>query len=220
MTYIPVFQEWPHISRLDRPIVVTEKLDGTNGAICIVHLGPLSKDHDYLNDLFTVVLKGFDPEKPDEPFNGEDYLVYAQSRTKIITRGKSTDNHGFAAWVADNASTLVDDLGPGTHFGEWWGSGIQRGYGMNAKNFSLFNTKRWSGVDFTTPALSCVPVLGTFEYFDRQGIWDCLTDLENNGSRAAPGFMDPEGVVVFHTQGNMMFKKTIKNDDRGKTYGH
>lgn len=209
MTFIPQFQEWASISRLERPIVITEKIDGTNGAICIVHLGPLSKDHDYLNSTFVVVLK-----------DGEDYLVYAQSRSKIITPGKSTDNHGFAAWVRDNASTLVDDLGPGTHFGEWWGLGIQRGYGMNAKNFSLFNTKRWSDADFTTPGLNAVPVLGTFETFDKMGINGCLTELERNGSAAAPGFMNPEGIVVFHTHGNLMFKKTIKNDEKGKKYGH
>jgi hypothetical protein len=34
-------------------------------------------------------------------------------------------------------------LGPGRHFGEWWGAGIQRRYGLTEKRFSLFNVTRW-----------------------------------------------------------------------------
>jgi hypothetical protein len=33
---------------------------------------------------------------------------------------------------------------------------------------------------------------------------------------AAPGFMNPEGVVIYHTAGDLYFKKTIKNDDKPK----
>ena len=32
-------------------------------------------------------------------------------------------------------------------------------------------------------------------------------------SVAAPGFMKPEGVVVFHTAGNLGFKKTLEKDE-------
>jgi hypothetical protein len=44
----------------------------------------------------------------------------------------------------------------------------------------------------------------------------CLDALELGGSQAAPGFMNPEGVVVYHVAGNVGFKKTIKNDDKPK----
>ncbi len=35
---------------------------------------------------------------------------------------------------------------PATYFGEWWGSGVQRGYGLQKgdKRFSLFNVSRWA----------------------------------------------------------------------------
>jgi hypothetical protein len=39
-----------------------------------------------------------------------------------------------------------------------------------------------------------------------------LTRLNNGGSQAAPGFMNPEGIVVFHTAGNVGFKMTLDND--------
>jgi hypothetical protein len=32
----------------------------------------------------------------------------------------------------------------------------------------------------------------------------------------APGFMDPEGIVVFHAAAGVCFKKTIKDDARPK----
>jgi hypothetical protein len=35
---------------------------------------------------------------------------------------------------------------------------------------------------------------------------------------AAEGFMDPEGIVVYHTAGNVGFKKTIENDDQPKSF--
>lgn len=44
----------------------------------------------------------------------------------------------------------------------------------------------------------------------------CLDRLEISGSVAAPGFMKPEGVVIFHPQGNVGFKKTIEKDAEWK----
>jgi hypothetical protein len=39
-----------------------------------------------------------------------------------------------------------------------------------------------------------------------------LASLEANGSVAAPGFMDPEGVVVYVAAARTLFKKTLKGD--------
>jgi hypothetical protein len=36
------------------------------------------------------------------------------------------------------------------------------------------------------------------------------------GSKAAPGFMKPEGIVAFHVAGNIAFKKTIEKDEEPK----
>ena len=154
----------------------------------------------------------------------EDGAVYAQSRTRIIAPGKGTDNFGFAQWVADNAGTLTDDLGPGLHFGEWWGSGIQRGYGLlnGEKRFSLFNVTRWRGEDefdetpdFYTPGLRLVPVL--YEHiFDTDAVTDAIDRLRLHGSAAAPGFDRPEGVVIYHTAARQVFKVLLENDELPK----
>lgn len=75
------------------------------------------------------------------------------SRTRWIT--PQDDNFGFARWAYEHKEELVLGLGPGQHFGEWWGAGIQRKYGLPGKHFSLFNTTRWvkPRTDGPTPVL-------------------------------------------------------------------
>jgi hypothetical protein len=41
--------------------------------------------------------------------------------------------------------------------------------------------------------------------------------LRKFGSYAAPGFMNPEGIVCFHTAANIGFKKTIQKDELPKS---
>lgn len=146
-------------------------------------------------------------------FVAEDGELRAGSRNQWLSPGKGTDNHGFAAWVADNREELLK-LGPGRHFGEWWGSGIQRGYGLKEKRFSLFNVSRWSGEDRPS-CCHTVPVLdrGVFSTGAVDGI---IETLRETGSVASPGFMRPEGIIVFHIAGNVGFKVTLDRDEEWK----
>jgi len=160
---------------------------------------------------------------------GPDREFLVGSRTRWITPDK--DNHGFAAWAYEHQTELEEWLGTGRHFGEWWGSGINRGYGLakGEKRFSLFNVQRWCLYDDEPqriitgdprqekyqerlPAcVGLVPVLyrGPFS----TTVATCaLNDLARNGSSAAPGFLFPEGIVVHHVAGNVSFKKTLGSD--------
>ncbi len=130
------------------------------------------------------------------------------SRTRWIT--PEQDNYGFSRWAHEHKEELMQ-LGPGHHFGEWWGLGIQRKYNQTCKRFSLFDTERWE-----LPACcSIVPVL--YEgMFEQAAIEGALTALREKGSAAAPGFMQPEGVVIYHQAANMYFKKTIVGDEKPK----
>jgi hypothetical protein len=186
-----------------REIIVTEKIDGTNAQVII----------------------------------DEEGVVRAGSRTRLITPEK--DNYGFAAWVARNDDALRSVLGIGRHFGEWFGAGIQRRYGLDHKRFALFNTHRWAHlndpgfwaakrkVTAVTPdgqvtegeglpsplegVLCCVPELYRGP-FDTAAVDFELIKLETNGSRAVPGFKDPEGVVVFDLQTGAKWKRTLDGD--------
>lgn len=138
-----------------------------------------------------------------------DGTIRAGSRNRWIT--PENDNYGFAGWVARNAEELLK-LGEGQHFGEWWGNGIQRGYGLKEKRFSLFNTGRWS-----EPACcDVVPVLYAGE-FATDTIDMVLENLKETGSQAAPGYDQPEGVIVFMTAANHLYKVLAENDNVPKS---
>jgi hypothetical protein len=170
------FVQFQKIARLSREVVVTEKIDGTNGLIYI----------------------------------GDDGEFQVGSRSRWIT--PENDNYGFARWSYEHKDELMS-LGAGYHYGEWWGAGIQRGYDLKEKRFSLFNSFRWSDeLGARPPCCHVVPVLYTGG-FDTAKIDEILRDLQMNGSKAAPGFMQPEGVVVYHVAGRVYFKKTIENDE-------
>jgi hypothetical protein len=201
---------WPKIPRLNREMTITEKIDGTNAAVGIERLGSHYTQSEAEADGFTSFIATEDEWEP--------YLVYAQSRKKIITVGQ--DNAGFARYVHENAAQLVAVLGDGLHFGEWWGSGINRNYGLpkGEKRFSLFNTLRYGKEEFDltqVPGLSTVPVLYRGA-FDSATVRTTVNGLAQHGSVASPGFMSPEGVIVFHMAARLPFKVTIEDDEKPK----
>lgn len=216
------FLPFKKIPRLSRDIVITEKLDGTNAQILILAC----------ESLYT-----FRPVPGDARFTAlsQDgkFAMLVGSRTrwiapKVAGEKGDPDNYGFAAWCRDNSEELFK-LGPGRHFGEWFGSGINRNYGLTERRFALFNVHRWAdvrqhplGAKFENPTqelcpacCTMVPVLYSGP-FDMPQVQTSLDRLELNGSRAVPGFMNPEGIVIYHTAANALFKKTIEGDESPK----
>jgi len=193
------FASFPKMARFSREVIVTEKLDGTNAQI----------------------------------FIGEAGEFLTGSRNRWIT--PEDDNYGFSRWAHNHKEELMK-MGPGRHFGEWWGGGIQRGYGLagSDKRFSLFNVQRWCEFgqtpsiiptgdprnvklqDVLPACVGLVPVIWKGN-FDELPLSEILSDLSSNGSRAVPGFMSPEGVVIFHVAGGIGFKKTLKDDGLPKS---
>lgn len=142
----------------------------------------------------------------------ESGAVAAASRSRLIT--PEDDNFGFARWVAAHAVEL-SALGPGRHFGEWWGQGIQRNYSQPVKRFSLFNTHRWG--DARPACCDVVPVL-YIGIYKPSCVHDALRELRNDGSKAAPGFMKPEGIVMWHDAAQSYFKVTLEKDEAPKSF--
>lgn len=197
------FEKFGSIARLSRDIIITEKIDGTNAQ---VYIEARPKD-------------SFKPENWGNMITYKDVgyntvlLMFAGKRNGFCTPTK--DNYGFAQWVSENSEELFN-LGIGRHYGEWWGQGIQCKYGMDKKVFSLFNIKRWS--EERPECCNVVPVLYEGE-FNTNSILEVMDKLQNEGSVVAPGFMNPEGIVIFHTQSGHLYKKTFKSDEKGKSYG-
>ena len=177
-----MFKPWPKITRLEnkRPPIFTEKIDGTNACVIVAYQNPDA------NSIASVVN------------NGGILSIWAQSRTRLIT--PENDNYGFAKWVRSNSEELLS-LGEGYHFGEWWGQGIQRGYGLTEKRFSLFNTRRWGPHNPNTP--KCCHVVPIIPFYNPQ---DVIAELYEYGSLAAPGWMKPEGAVMYEPDTDTCFK--------------
>ncbi len=205
------FEKFASIGRLKRDCVITEKIDGTNAQVYITEPIPLTDLTLDSGDSHVATVGSED--------GASAQIVYAGSRNRWVT--PENDNMGWARWVMIHAEELVRGLGPGRHFGEWWGSGVQRRYGLTGddKRFSLFNVNRWQEGRDTPPACcSVVPILYQGPFTD-QAIDDVMAKLRNEGSVASPGFMFPEGIVVYHVATKTLFKRTIENDEAGKSYG-
>jgi hypothetical protein len=206
---VTAFTAFPKIPRLYKDVTITEKIDGTNAGIRIVYAP---------NGLLET-----------GGLTVDEYVIFAQSRTRDLPTSspkmdqhpddwRKRDNHGFAQWVVEHAEKLVETLGEGVHFGEWWGFGINRGYGLQKgdKRFSLFNRTRWGHFDDpdqlpNIPGIGVVPELynGPMSLMAVDATMQALTMV---GSYAAPGFMNPEGVVLFHSAGNHLYKVTYGYD--------
>lgn len=142
----------------------------------------------------------------------EDGTIRAGSRNRWLALGE--DNFGFAFWVHEHAEELKAGLGVGRHYGEWFGAGIQRKYDRPAKAFALFNTGRWNAEN--KPACcEVVPVLYD-GLFHSTAVEEAIADLREHGSRVTPGFLKPEGVVIYHVAANLYFKKTLEKDEAPK----
>jgi hypothetical protein len=183
---LPDFAKWPSIQRLSSETCwITEKVDGTNGVIYV-------------------------PENPIDP-------VLAGSRERWLTNEDGTpplpkgDNYGFGSWVYERREQLRR-LGPGYHYGEFYGAGIQRRYGLPDKRWASFEFWRTDLAGLAAISVCVVPVLYVGEpvagEIERQ-----VERLCREGSVLHPGWMKPEGVVMtFKNMKAAKFKKLCEND--------
>lgn len=161
-----------------------------------------------------------------EKIDGTNGVIYIDENNNIYAGSKNrwlwgstqnevhNDNHGFAKWVKENKEELLK-LGKGYHYGEWWGKGIQRTYGLKENRFSLFNVSKWYDNLERPKCCEVVPILFR-GLFTTENIETTLKYLIETGSVAVPGYDNPEGVVIFHIKSGHLYKKTIKNDEQAK----
>lgn len=178
------FKEWPKIPRgLNEQMTITEKIDGTNACIIV-------------------------KETDSTEFNPSRLIVAGvQSRTRLIT--PEDDNYGFATWVYAHHDELADKLGPGYHYGEWAGPGIQKNpHNLERKTLFLFNSERWrDGRQQRPEGVECVPVL--FEGpASRESIEATMAGLWANAKEKG---YHPEGVVIWYHKTRRYEKVTFEN---------
>lgn len=192
---------FPKIPRLNREFTITEKIDGSCSQICITTLEEEGPDFEPTDQTLIIGENGT-----------PKYVMRAGSRNQWLSA--AVDNFEFFSWVENNADELVG-LGVGRHFGEWFGEKINRAYGLEERRLALFNVRRWDSEDRPS-CCGVVPVLCT-RGTDMSGYAEAaLSYLRSFGSVAVPGFMHPEGIVIYHRAANQLFKVTLDKDTQPK----
>jgi len=172
-------------------MTITQKIHGTNAQIRI-----------------------YEEELPGSRSGEKIIKCQASSRTRDIFVGD--DNFGFARYVKDNEAEIIEKLGLGTHFGEWAGPGINSGEGLKEKTFVIFNHYRFPAERPLPPQCVVVPVLYHGPY-DERIVAEAMMELKINGSKLAPGFMRPEGIVI--EVAGKKYKKVFEAEETKWTEG-
>jgi len=177
------FKGWPKTTRRKSKCTISEKLNGSNGALAFGVKAEINE-----NNVYVITVE-----------------MAVQTRNRIVT--VKDDQTGIAKWAEKNKETLINDLvyfdpvpKPGLyyHYGEF----MTRGH--KEPHFYLFNTRRWTGVNFQTPTLKVVPVLYEGVYYDGV-VEECLEDLRQNGSKVHSN-VPAEGVVIYYQGNDTVFK--------------
>lgn len=152
-----------------------------------------------------------------EKIDGTNGLVWISDDLSIVRAGSRTrwisttdDNYGFAKWVDQNAEDLKK-LGAGYHYGEWWGQGIQRKYGMAKKVFSLFHVGRWSDPAMRPACCDVVPVIYN-GLVTPEVIKSFTQPIQFSEAARMYGveFTDVEGYMMYFTKAGGYFKAPLE----------
>lgn len=170
------FHPWPKTPRLFKNVVVTEKIDGTNGAIIITEEGTVHAQS--RNRLIT-------PE--DDNFG---FARWVSDNAHLLSMILGAGRH-FGEW-----------WGHGIQRGYDCKAGDRR---FSLFNTSKWAHLKDHPVYPELPSLSVVPVLWTGP-LDTSRVLDISDYLQRHGSIAKPGFDRPEGVCVYHTAASSVFK--------------
>ena len=136
------FQAFNKIPRLSRDMLITEKIDGTNAQVYIIKYKDLFATIEPEENIITAMkemnefIAKYCMYKVYSSDETDILYMFAGSRRRWLDCSSEGDNFGFGKWVKANAESLIQ-LEEGRHFGEWYGKGIQRGYGLDEKRFAL-----------------------------------------------------------------------------------
>jgi hypothetical protein len=183
---LPEFKEFKKIPRLSREIIITEKIDGTNGLIYI----------DETNELFI----GSRNRWLDEHSDNHNFWHWAtENKEELLRLGKGYHYGEFWGNGIQRGYNLPK--------GEKRFSLFNAGKWIKDKNIILKEKQKYC------PACCYVVPILYEGIFDTQEIFNILKLLEIGGSHASPNFMKPEGIIIYHKAGGYYFKKTIENDE-------
>jgi hypothetical protein len=217
------FHAWPKIGRLNRDIIITEKLDGTNAAIGITADGRV-----YAQSRTRIITSQDD---------NAGFARWVEKHADLLREHLGEGLH-FGEWWGVS-------IGRGYDLSERRFSlfNTKRWHSEVAGLMALAALRDKGAAVYTVPVLYEGPWTGVFGYKNEAGEWHSTTEphdpewpaimgqenprprfapnfilewLARVGSQAAPGFARPEGIVIYHRAGDTLFKVTIDKDEQWK----
>lgn len=167
-------------------MVITEKVDGTNAMFIIE------------NKQIVLIGSHKEPKKMVNDPRWVKQFENAPDKERLLAEEPRKTHYGFAGWIEDHKEELCAKLNDGTYYGEWYGPGINknRDYNLTEKRFAFFQAHKWT--DPRRPRVSgsdVVPIL-YIGSISTEACERAMEKLAKEGSQIAPGFMNPEGVVI------------------------
>lgn len=193
------------------PVEIVDIMPAFLPAVAVVPSKSKLPDHKY----YGVLPEFYTQVTITEMIDGKSGVLYVDKIKGIVTAGTRWtwldtphwDGYGFQTWARVNEKALLN-LGPGYHFGVWWGHDIERGYNLNQKRFSLLDNIMWDDLTKVPDCCGVVPELYRGPMTDTC-IPDTLRVLKEVGSLAAHGYKRPMGIVIRHLTGNVKYKVII-----------
>jgi len=242
----PSFEPYRKIPRLNRDITITEKLDGTNAQILIEPdedgdvwagsknrwLAPgVGKDADKDNYGFAAWVAGNEAEirRTLGPgvHRGEWWGAGIQRKYGLTAKRFSLFNvsrYGEQTAFLDPRCTWGGGDSPEAPVDHKFHKGVKVCACREAR--AAIKAEIGGVVIEPVPVLYRGPWFGTVEItpsnstiatpYNGYAPALALQLLETEGSVAAPGFMDPEGIVVFHEASGQLYKVTLTGDEKPK----
>lgn len=193
------WEKYPKTPRLSRcRMVITEKIDGTNGCIVIYEGGSVS---------------AYSRKRLLSPA-----YVHTDTEGREYIKGKADDNYGFAAWVHENEAILAQCLPVGVHYGEWAGPGIQKNpLGLTFRQFFLFSgypcEERSYQRELAIIGVAPVPILYIGDFSEEK-----IKEVHNREKTSSVGGAHnyaPEGIII--NAFGKRFKRTEGDLPKGET---
>jgi hypothetical protein len=209
----PEFKSWNKIARLNRDIIITEKIDGSNGVIYI----------DENNNFYVGSRKRWLDEHNE---NMGFYHWAMENKEELLKLGKG---YHYGEWMGKGIQRN-------------YGLNEKRFYLFNTMRWIDIYTLPESArkkyrdeylnkiredsnndkLEYCPECCYVVPILYQGSWFrvidddlEYSPNWE-LMKLRLHGSKAIEGFMKPEGIVIYHKASGISFKVTLENDEKPK----
>ena len=198
------YASFPSIERLENIYcVISEKVDGTNGLIEINEVFPVGEPKE--------IQIRFGSRNRYITFNNDNadfanFFRHYEARFKDV----AADIILKELEVSGETLTECQEQYPLRIYGEWFGSGIQRGYGLKDKFFMPFSTFYAEKlIEYQVPNIVKPNIMYTGK-FNKLTADMCMNTLAIHGSGIIKDYKRPEGIVIHFPKYNFRLKQTFE----------